>query len=276
MNAYANEDPPKQPKLAVPITVPHHILQKGRKHTASGLAAAVGDLCVIAFYFLLRVGEYTNQGTGNLRKQTVRFRVKDVTFRNNGRIIKNNAPLCALHKATHATLCINNQKNGVRGQCITLDCNKCDTSPIRALARRIHHIVSNTPADIDVNCITISTYFLKDGYPMQVTPTHISNAVKDACEALGLDEAGFTRNKVSSHSLRAGGAMALKLNGADCVTIKKQGRWSSNTFMMYIHEQISALSEGLTASMSKYIPFTNMAGGPNIIEPDDELLTTPN
>jgi hypothetical protein len=46
---------------------------------------------------------------------------------------------------------------------------------------------------------------------------------------------GFTAAFVSSHSLRAGGAMAMKLNGEDRDTIRKQqGRWlgSSDTFLV--------------------------------------------
>jgi hypothetical protein len=71
---------------------------------------------------------------------------------------------------------------------------------------------------------------------------------------------GFTAAFVSSHSLRAGGAMAMKLNGEDRDTIHKQGRWSSDTFLMYIHEQIAAFSTGISKRMSRHIPFINLKG----------------
>ena len=54
--------------------------------------------------------------------------------------------------------------------------------------------------------------------------------------------------------------MAMHLNGIHRDTIRKQGRWSSDTFLMYIHEQISAFSAGLSAKMSQHIGWFNIAG----------------
>jgi len=50
---------------------------------------------------------------------------------------------------------------------------------------------------------------------------------------------------VGVHSLRAGGAMALKLNDYSDTTIQKLGHWSSLTFLQYIHNQIAHLSSGI-------------------------------
>jgi hypothetical protein len=176
--------------------------------------------------------------------------------------------------ATHATLCISNQKNGKRGQCISHHCTGTATSPIKALARRIAHIMANTT---DLNT-AISTYYEAPQHPCQITPAQINAAIKTNVLQLGLHQFGFTRDNVSSHSLRAGGAMAMKLNGVDTITIKKHGRWSSNTFLDYIHEQIGALTAGVATQMSKYIPFyniTNTACAPQLIEPLDDQ-DTPN
>ena len=65
-----------------------------------------------------------------------------------------------------------------------------------------------------------------------VTNTDINRAVKSAAEAIGLfsNNVGYTADDVSSHSLRAGGAMAMHLNGAKPLDIMKQGRWKSYTF----------------------------------------------
>jgi hypothetical protein len=71
----------------------------------------------------------------------------------------------------------------------------------------------------------------------------------------------------------------MKLNGVDTITIKKHGgRWSFNTFLDYIHEQIGALTAGVFTQMSKYIPFhniTNTACAPQLIDPFDHQ-DTPN
>ena len=239
IESYRRADPPPAPKLAVPITVPHHIVMQGL-FSPNPKTRATNDLICIAFYFLLRVGEYTYTPTRQ-RRRTQRFRVKDVTFRRpDHSIIPNTAPLPELLTAAHATLRITNQKNGTRGQCIHHHCTGRITSPVKALARRIAHIMSHT-ANQDT---AISTYFDFPWLPKQVRATDINSALKTSIYALGLQRFGFNRSNVSSHSLRAGGAMAMKLNGVDTVTIKKMGRWSSNTFLEYIHQQIGAFTTG--------------------------------
>ena len=68
---------------------------------------------------------------------------------------------------------------------------------------------------------------------------------------------------VDLHSLRAGGAMALKLHGKSNTTIMNMGRWSSLMFLMYIHNQIGHLSKDLSAKMNHPVHFLNIA----VIEP---------
>ena len=73
------EDPPSEKKLAVGIDIPEYCCAKGLKSkTAKGLA--IGDLIIIAFFFLLRIGEYTVKRKKNETKRTVQFRMMDVIF----------------------------------------------------------------------------------------------------------------------------------------------------------------------------------------------------
>ena len=60
--------------------------------------------------------------------------------------------------------------------------------------------------------------------------------------------------------------MAMHLNNIDRDKIRKQGRWSSDTFLMYIHEQISAFSSGLASKMSTEIGWHNI-DGPTLTAP---------
>jgi len=69
---------------------------------------------------------------------------------------------------------------------------------------------------------------------------------------------GFETAKIGSHSLRAGGAMALYLQKYDVTTIQKLGRWKSQVFLMYLHEQIGAFTAGVAASMATETPFRNL------------------
>ena len=49
------------------------------------------DWCLIAFYWLLRIGKYTMKGSRNATNQTIQFKIEDVTFFNeleDGKITK--------------------------------------------------------------------------------------------------------------------------------------------------------------------------------------------
>ena len=83
--------------------------------------------------------------------------------------------------------------------------------------------------------------------------------IRRAVKALKLHNNGIDADLVGPHSLRAGGAMALKLSGADDTTIMKMGRWSGLTFLQYIHNQIAHISSGLADKMSTDIDFINIA-----------------
>lgn len=217
----------------------------------------MADLCLIAFYFLLRVGEYTHHGSKDQRR-TQQFRAGDVTFWDeNHNIIPNTSPLKDLYQADSVTLKIDNQKNGVRGGTINHSALHTSLCPLRAVARRVHTIMNHSNGQ---KSQILSTYFDKKGRTKSVTSTHINTAIKSAVKALGLDKQGFSPRSISSHSLRAGSAMALHLNGASSDTIRKMGRWSSDTFLMYIHEQVSAFSAGLSAKMATEIGWHNIKG----------------
>ena len=261
LTAYKRADPKVQPQLAVPVAVPEHLLSAITSQS-DPQQLAVADLVNIAFYYLLRVGEYTKPRNHNTL--TVPFRVMDVTFRDtSGRLIPNNSDLHDLLMAAEATIRIPDQKNGVKGQCIHHQCTGTLLSPIKSLARRVHHILSNhatpdTPIHYHKQFLYLSW--------QQVKPTDITTAVKHAAGAVGLYKLGYSQDDVSSHSLRAGGAMAMHLHGIDTITIRKMGRWKSNTFLMYIHEQISAFAAGVSIKMSQAIPFRHIAG-PTIVQP---------
>lgn len=104
------------------VDVPEYLCQLGTAPSASALEAAVGDLTLIAFYYLLRVGEYTCKSAQNNSKQMVQFKVEDVTFFHyqNGRLqqLPRNAPNHLVLSAHSATLKLDNQKNGWKGVCI--------------------------------------------------------------------------------------------------------------------------------------------------------------
>ena len=127
--------------------------------------------------------------------------------------------------------------------------------PVKALARQVNYILSAGGTTESLLC----TYFTDTGEEEAVTSKDMITAVRSATKLLNLDGVGICPDLVGSHSLRAGGAMAMKLHGETDTTIMKFGRWRSTTFLMYIHSQIAHLSAGISERMSRPVPFTNIA-----------------
>jgi hypothetical protein len=57
IDGYTKADPPTQKKLPVEADVPELLIEMGYGKSGSTQSQAVGDLALIAFYYLLRIGE---------------------------------------------------------------------------------------------------------------------------------------------------------------------------------------------------------------------------
>jgi hypothetical protein len=178
-------------------------------------------MALIAFYYLLRVGEYTSSGTATTTL-TQAFRLQDITLWDNTTILNHSLPLDRLlRRCTAATLCISNQKNEKRNQAIHHEAQPCDTCPAKALIRQIKHIHSHTS---DPNTI-ISTYFIRGSRTGKLMRgSDINCALKAAVTKLNMKQHGSQVAQISAHSLQAGGAMALRLNNIPTKTFRKMGR----------------------------------------------------
>ena len=80
LDEYRIADPPTEKKLPIKADVPELLFELGYGPSGTTLGKIVGDLTLIAFYYLLRAGEYTVKGTRNESKWTVQFKLEDVTF----------------------------------------------------------------------------------------------------------------------------------------------------------------------------------------------------
>jgi hypothetical protein len=207
------------------------------------------DLATIAFFFLLRVGEYTMPAS-NRRTRTVQFRVQDVRFYKNGLILSNSSPLHVLSQADGVALCIDNQKNGTRGETIfqhalpgRIIC------PVSALARRVSAVMQST------SDATSPISLIGHGISGHASAANVRVLLRSSVSALRLYRQGIKSTDVGAHSLRAGGAMAMKLNGCDLISIMKAGRWTSLTFLTYIHNQVAHLGANITHRMASHVPF---------------------
>ncbi|EJK61027.1 hypothetical protein THAOC_18541 [Thalassiosira oceanica] len=95
LKGFRNEDPATVKTLSIEVDVPELLVKCAAKAGATAQEKRVADLTLLAFYYLLRVGEYTSRyrnskskektkrgrpGKKKRNKKTVNFRVSDVKF----------------------------------------------------------------------------------------------------------------------------------------------------------------------------------------------------
>jgi hypothetical protein len=259
LDGWENKDGP----IKKMMPVPEYLVKCGLQPGASERVCAVGDLALIAFYYLLRIGEYTVKGKRNNTKRTVQFRMMDVTFfkKNKwGRLqqLPRNAPTEDIMTADAATLKLDNQKNGWKGVCISHHSNGEEAfDPIRGIGRRYLHIRENS-SDPET---FLSAVFDEKGRS-DVSDKDIRAALKVAAAVLDYPASrGIPINRIDTHSLRIGGANALSLNGYSKTEIQKMGRWRGETFLEYIRESCATFSEGMTEKMKRNFVFVSLESG---------------
>jgi integrase len=157
-----------------------------------------------------------------------------------------------LLRADSVTIIIDNQKNGQRDATLHHDALPSNPlCPVRASARRFIQVRTCDPTN--PNAI-ISLYAPNK----HVSATHVAGGIKRGALRSMIWLQGYDLNRIGPHSLRASGAMQLKLNGASDSMIQKLGRWSSNTWLQYLHGQIACLTRGLSARMANPVLYYNV------------------
>lgn len=226
LRSYSRTDTPPSRVKPIPIQIIRHLVHD----TVGGPAPdqAVSDMIVIAFFFLLRPGEYT--GTTN---DDTPFRLRDITLSIGSHPFDHaNAPMDVLQSADGVSLTFTTQKNGVRGEVVhhgrsghPLVC------PVAAVIRRlIHHRQHDSPPQ------TILASYYHHNRTATVRAPDVTAALRAATLLHG-PALHFQPSDLSARSLRAGGAMALFNSNVDSDTIRLLGRWKSDTMLRYLHLQ---------------------------------------
>ena len=134
--AYKKADPPPQRVKPIPICVLRHIITIP---TAGGTSAILSNahMIVIAFFYLLRSGDYTSTAS-----DTTPFTTADVQlFMGATRLDLASTPAAVILRTTLATLEFTTQKNGVRGEVIGLGRSGIPLLyPVITIASRIIHL----------------------------------------------------------------------------------------------------------------------------------------
>jgi hypothetical protein len=210
----------------------------------------VGDLIVLAFFFLLRVGEYT-KSYGDRR--TVPLRRQDIQLWQDTQVVPHDAPLETLLATTGVTIHLENQKNGNKNAVLHHYSSAVPGfDPVQSAARLVFAIQHLPPAT------PLGTFVDGQGRQKQASAADVRTAIRIGAVGDNLASCGYTLNLIGSHSLRSGGAIHLKLAGYDDDMVKKLGRWSSNTYLRYIQSQIGQLTTGVATNMARILRFHNV------------------
>ncbi len=242
--------------------VPELLAKKGRNGSATELERAIGDLSLIAFYYLLRIREYRVKGMCNETKQTVQFKYEDIPFfkKNTSgqlRFLPRDAPAHLIATADGVTMKLGNQKNGWKGVCIYQEANGNDNfCPVKALGQRFLHLRLHGRTGKTF----LSSYWMK-GTKVDVTAENISRAQKSTATELQYPtKKGIPISRINTHSLCSSGANALALAGYSDTQNQKMGRWRRAMFKECIREELACYARGMSRDLKQKFNFVNIAG----------------
>lgn len=251
---YKKQDPPPDRVKPVPVTVLQHLAHAAAAGADPG-NLAVADMIALAFFFLLRPGEYTATPS-----ESTPFQVGDVQlFVGLHRLNLQTATNAELLSATFSSLTFTTQKNGVRGEVIGLGrSGNPELCPVLSLARRIIHLRQHGA----LPATPLSAYF--DGTAWRlISPTDVTEALRLTVITLGPANLGFLPSDISARCLRAAGAMALLCAHVDTDLIRLLGRWRSDEMLRYLHLQAEPVMRNFAALM--------LQGGSFTLNPNDQV-----
>jgi hypothetical protein len=223
--AYGKADPPPRRNKPVPISVLQNAVEY-RLLAHSGKAKTIADMLLLGFYFMLRPGEYAHTKS----QESSPFRLKHVhLFVGRRRLNHLRGNVHEFSAATSIALEFDKQKNGVRGELITLSRSGHPTiCPVIAAINRVKHLIQHHASP------ELPIYSFWTGTTWDtIASRDLTTALRTAALTLGPQEA----HSISARSLRSAGAMALFCAGMDKTTIQLLGRWKSEELLRYLHTQ---------------------------------------
>ena len=254
---YQRLDPPPQRVKPIPLPVLRFAVDAASRRL-SPIAEALSDLIVLAFFYLLRPGEYAHSPS----PEAAPFRLQDVhLFRGALKLDLFTASLDAIRSATFAGLEFTNQKNGVRGEVIGLgrSVRGDQWCPVGATIRRVIALRhANAPPHTPLHA------YLQDGRWCVVSGSHITDQLRLAVRVIG-QQYGLQPSDISARSLRCSGAMALLCASVDTDIIRLIGRWRSDEMFRYLHTQAAPLTQHLSRRM--------VDAGSYVLVPNTPMLT---
>jgi hypothetical protein len=239
-SSYKKVDRPPHRVKPIPIIIILYILAQAYDNHRLESNLAIADMIVIAFFFLLRPGEYTGTTSDDAP-----FRLEDVHLYIGGRKLDSHtASLAELDAASSVSYKFTTQKNGIRDEKLVQSRSGSGLCcPVKATVRRIKHHRLHTP---NAN-VPLASYY-RTSRRTAIKPKDITDVLHQAMTA-NFHRTGLHASEVSARSLRAGGAMAMLFGEIDINSIRMMGRWHIDAMMRYLHVQAQPIISNYTAKM---------------------------
>jgi integrase len=244
---YSKTDPPPRRVKPIPIQVLRHLVQQA--HADSSVThsrLAIADLVTIAYYFLMRPGEYcTSTGEDGSHP----FHTDEIELWQGTRQLDlATASDNDLLTATFCVLTFSDQKNANRGEKVghstSGDSLFC---PVRSVARRLIHLRRNAaPAHTPIHCY----YEQFRGRQLRIPSSSINILLRQAASLLG-----YAPGDITVRALRATGAMSLITARVDSNLIRLLGRWQSDAMLRYLHVQALPVLQNFARAMHQHGQF---------------------
>ena len=241
LQAWRRVDPPPSRVKPLPLSLLRLALRMGAPPDAAR-TCAVNDCLVMAFYFLLRPGEYA--GVPDPLSADDLFRLQDVgLWIGQRRLDPFTSPPPDLLATTFVSLTFTNQKNGVRGETLGhARSGHPSLCPVLRIVSRVLHLRNHGAR----RTTPLNAYYSNERW-LYVLPADITALLRAA--ARHAPAWGFSPADISARSTRAGGAMAMLCGGIDSDRIRLIGRWRSDEMYRYLHVQAQPVMSGVAAAM---------------------------
>ena len=245
--SYKKEDRPSIQVKPLPICIIMAIVAHSARPSTSAHAKSLANLVCIAFFFLLRPGEYTGTVTDDQA-----FSLDDITLYVHSRRLSNQHSTDEeLLSATNLTLTFTTQKNMNNGQTIAhARSGHPMCCPVLATVRQLlmHRHAFRLHGRAYKGSTKLASIYSPTGKNVPLRASDFTTTIR-LFAATKRTVTGVNPSEYSARSLRAGGAMALMAGKCDDNIIKLLGRWRSDAMMDYLHEQSLPIFKRLAGVM---------------------------
>ena len=155
-------------------------------------------------------------------------------------------PIGSFQHTTHIFINLDNQKNDIRGDTVFHFQSKSSESFYVRSGVNIFLRLQEQGCDPST---PVSEYSSPQGL-RSVSASIIIAVVRSECRRVGDTQLGFFPEDAGAHSLCSGGDTSMHIDGVPDQTLMAIGWWRLLGFIVYIQQQISSFSTGVSVRMS--------------------------